>query len=293
MKRGNKVFQKLLAAFLSLAMALTGVSFQGLAPVQAAEGEEGLILYYNFDLQNSYATEIPDVSQNGNVGHLRRDVGDVGGSYSIDKVNVYGREVKALNLPGGADGPYLQLPDGILKDCESMTISMWVKLSTDNAYQRIWDIGSNQTEYIYLISDGGNAGFEGYASAITKSGWSKEKGVQKGSNIGKNRWVLTTVVMDGSNMSLYENGRQIGETVDTGIKVNELGNTTKNYIGLGQFDQPPTTGQFAEVRIYDRALTPQEVGEMYYVTDTDIVAADKAELDLGDTEAVTEDFEHR
>lgn len=291
MKRGNKVFQKLLAAFLSLAMALTGVSFQGLAPVQAAEGEEGLILYYDFDLQNSYATEVPDVSGNMNVAHIKKMDGGEGGNYSIDKVNIYGREVKALNLAGGSDGSYLRLPDGILKDCESMTISMWVKLSTDNAYQRIWDIGSNQTEYIYLISDGGNPGFEGYATAITKSGWSNEKGVQKGSNIDKNRWVLTTVVMDGSNMSLYENGRQIGETVDTGIKVNELGNTTNNLVGLGQFDQPPTTGQFAEVKIYNKALTAEEVGAMYTATEADFVAADKAELELKDIDAVTADFE--
>ena len=113
MKRGNKVFQKLLAAFLSLAMALTGVSFQGLAPVQAAEGEEGLILYYNFDLQNSYATEVPDVSGNMNVAHIKKMDGGEGGNYSIDKVNIYGREVKALNLAGGSDGSYLRLPDGI------------------------------------------------------------------------------------------------------------------------------------------------------------------------------------
>ena len=58
---------------------------------------------------------------------------------------------------------------------------------------------------------------------LQKSGWSNEKGVQKGTNIDKNRWVLTTLVMDGSKMSLYENGKQIGETTDTKISVNDLG----------------------------------------------------------------------
>lgn len=57
-----------------------------------------------------------------------------------------------------------------------------------------------------------------------------KKGVQKGTNIDKNRWVLTTLVMDGSNMSLYENGKQIGKTTDTGLKASDLGATTGNIL---------------------------------------------------------------
>lgn len=294
MRKRRQLFQKLLASILSLALVLTGAVPQGISSVQAAgEAEDGLILYYDFDLQNSFATEISDASGNGNAGQLKRIGGAPEGNYSIDEVSIYGKQVKALNLPGGEDGTYLQLPNGILKDSDAVTISMWVKLTTDTGYQRIWDFGSNTTSYMYLLSDGGNTGFEGYASAITKEGWSKEKGVSKGvdSNIDKNRWVLTTVVMDGSNMSLYENGRQIKETVDTGITVKDLGNTIQNYIAYGQFGDAPTKGQFAEVKIYNKALTAAEIESMYYVTDAGIVTADDGDLDLGDTSAVTEDIE--
>lgn len=294
MRKKRQLFQKLLASILSLALVLTGVVPQGISSVQAAgEAEDGLILYYDFDLQNSFATEISDASGNGNAGQLKRIGGAPEGNYSIDDVSIYGKEVKALNLPGGEDGTYLQLPDGILKDSEAVTISMWVKLTTDTGYQRIWDFGSNTTNYMYLLSDGGNEGFEGYASAITTAGWSEEKGVSKGAdnNIDKNRWVLTTVVMDGSNMSLYENGQQIGQTVHTGITVKTLGNTTQNYIAYGQFGDSPTEGQFAEVKIYNKALTTAEIEAMYYVTDAGIVSADDGDLDLGDTSAVTEDME--
>lgn len=62
---------------------------------------------------------------------------------------------------------------------------------------------------------------------------------------------MTTVVMDGPNMSLYENGEQIGEAVDTGLKLSDLGATTNNYIGYGQFGDAPTTGQFAEVKKFE------------------------------------------
>lgn len=294
MRKRRQFFQKLLASILSLALVLTGMVPQGISSVQAAgEKEDGLILYYDFDLQNSFATEISDASGNENAGQLKRIGGAPEGNYSIDEVSIYGKQVKALNLPGGDDGTYLQMPDGILKDCDAVTISMWVKLTTDTGYQRIWDFGSNTTSYMYLLSDGGNEGFMGYASAITTEGWDKEKGVAKGenNNIDKNRWVLTTVVMDGSNMSLYENGQQIGQTVDTGITVKDLGNTTKNYIAYGQFGNAPTEGQFAEVKIYDKALTAAEIESMYYVTDAGIVTADDGDLELGDTSAVTEDME--
>lgn len=167
---------------------------------------------------------------------------------------------------------------------------MWVNLSTDTGYQRIWDIGTDTNKYMYLLSDGGNDGFKGYSAAITNSGWQNEKGVSKGTNFDKNRWVLTTVVLDGRNMSLYENGAQVGETVDTGINISELAETDNNFIGYGQFGDAPTKGQFAEVKMFDRALTAEEIASMYDVTDEGIVSADKDALTLGDTSAVTEDF---
>lgn len=292
MRKRKQLFPKLLASILSLALVLTGVVPQGMSLVQAAgETEDGLILYYDFDLQNSYATEISDASGNGNAGHLKNLGGSVEGKYTIDKVSIYGKEVKALNLPGSEAGTYLQFPDGILKDYDDVTISAWVKLSTDDGYQRIWDFGSNSSEYMYLLSDGAADNFKGYASAITKTGWQKEKGVQKGTNFDKNRWVLTTVVMKGSNMSLYENGQQVGQTVDTGITVKDLGNTTNNCLGYSQFGDGPTKGQFAEVKIYNKALSAAEIQAMYYVSDAGIVTADEGDLDLGDTSAVTEDIE--
>lgn len=281
--------RKGLSILLAAAFVITSIPATALVS-KAADINDDLILYYDFVLQNSYATEIPDVSNNQNVGKLERVEGAVEGSYKISDVNLYGKTVKALELPGGDDGSYLRLPNNILKDKEAVTISMWVNLSTNTGYQRIWDIGTGTTKYMYLLSDGGNTGFKGYSAAITTSGWSAEKGVSKGTNFDKNRWVLTTVVLDGSSMSLYENGAQVGETVDTGINISELAETDNNFIGYGQFGDAPTKGQFAEVKMFDRALTAEEIASMYDVTDEGIVSADKDALTLGDTSAVTEDF---
>ena len=168
-RKRNKSFQKMIAYMLSFVFIFTSLFPYGVTAQAETVTEDGLILYYDFVLQNSYSTKIPDASGNEHAGELKRvGGGSVEGNYSIIDTNIYGKSVKALSLPGGKDGSYLQLPDGILNGNEAVTISMWVKLTTDTAYQRIWDIGKGSSEYMYLLSDGGNEGFKGYASGITK-----------------------------------------------------------------------------------------------------------------------------
>ncbi len=279
-----------IALALALALMVSSLPFTSI-PLVHAEPEDGLILYYDFNLQNANSTIISDASGSQNSGELKNVNGKLEGAYSIEEVEIYGRPVHALHLAGGATGAYLQFPNGILYGNGAVTISAWVKLASNSAYQRVWDFGTGQDKYIYLLSDGRNAGFAGYASAITTNGWTNEKGIQKRDNIDKNRWVLTTLVMDGAKMTLYENGEQIGNTVDTGIRLEDLGVTTNNYLGYGQFSENPTLGWFAEVKIYNRALSGDEVKSMYYVDDAGIVSADKADLDMGDLTAVAEDIE--
>ena len=275
--------KKGLSVLLSFSM-VAGACLPGLG-VSAADGaDEDRLVYYNF--QDYSSTIIEDASGNGKAAVMENY--DAGGFRIVD-ANIYGKEVKALSLPGGADGGYLSMPVGILADQDAVTISAWVKLQTDTGYQRIWDFGSNTSSYMYLLSDGGNEGFVGYSAAITQSGWTGEVGVSKGSNFDKDRWVLTTVVMDGTEMTLYENGEKIG-TKDTGISVSDLGETTGNYIGYGQFGDNPTQGQFAEFEIYNYAMTEEQVADLYFVDDAAIVAGDLAELTLGDLSAVTQNL---
>lgn len=287
MKKRKSPITILISLALSLAVFFLSLPVSKLSLVYA-EPQDGLILYYDFNLQNDNSTIISDVSGSQNSGELKNNSGKIEGTYSIEDAHIYGRTVQALHLEGGQTGAYLQFPNGILYGNEAVTICVWVKLTTNNGYQRIWDFGTGQDKYMYLLSDGRNNGFQGYASAITTEGWTNEKGVQKKDNIDKNRWVLTTLVLDGSRMSLYENGEQVGNTVDTGITIADLGMTGNNYLGYGQFTENPTAGWFAELKIYNRALSKEEIRSMYNVGDAEIVSADKEELDLGDTSEVTE-----
>ena len=113
-----------------------------------AEPQDNLILYYDFNLQNDSSTIISDVSGSQNSGELKSINGKLEGMYAIEDANLYGKTVKALHLTGGQTGAYLQFPNGILYGNNAITISVWVKLPTNNGYQRIWDFGTGQDKYM-------------------------------------------------------------------------------------------------------------------------------------------------
>lgn len=155
----------------------------------------------------------------------------------------------------------------------------------------IWDLGSDTTSYMYLIANGYNTGHQGYTAALTNSGWSKEKGPEKGTALQKDEWILTTVTFDGSEkeMSLYEDGKLIG-TEKTDADLSVLADSTQNWIGYGQFKNQIFNGLVADFKIYDYAMSADEVAATYNISDEDRVARDKKSLSLGDTSAVTDDM---
>lgn len=188
--------------------------------------------------------------------------------------------------------PYVEMPSGIMNGLEDTTISCWVNMKDDSTgYQRIWDLGSDTTSYMYLIANGYNTGHQGYTAALTNSGWSKEKGPEKGTALQKDEWILTTVTFDGSEkeMSLYEDGKLIG-TEKTDADLSVLADSTQNWIGYGQFKNQIFNGLVADFKIYDYAMSADEVAATYNISDEDRVARDKKSLSLGDTSAVTDDM---
>ena len=202
MQKGTIVMNRReLAAGCFLALLL--LFLYGL-PAQARE--QGLILYYNFE--NPDSVVVKDASGNGNDAIIRNYKKS---GFEIRTEVIQGVRVQALSLPGGADGAYLELPDDILDQETQITVCAWVKLHSNTWYQRIWDFGNGQNSYLYLLSNGNNEGFKGYATAITNQGWTMEQGVQKGTNFARNEWVFTTVTIQERVITLYENGEVIGK----------------------------------------------------------------------------------
>lgn len=292
MKRLKKTGKKCVAWSIVAVMAATVVPPGMLVKAAEPEDETGgnLVLQYDFESLKT-GTIVNDTSGNGHAGVVR----PTGSGVETQQVSILGQDYTAFVMNGGDPDethPYVEMPSGIMNGLEDTTISCWVNMKDDSTgYQRIWDLGSDTTSYMYLIANGYNTGHQGYTAALTNSGWSKEKGPEKGTALQKDEWILTTVTFDGSEkeMSLYEDGKLIGtEKADADLSV--LADSTQNWIGYGQFKNQIFNGLVADFKIYDYAMSADEVAATYNISDEDRVARDKKSLSLGDTSAVTDDM---
>ena len=282
--------QRKMARTISMLLCLVMVFSLLPLGVQAAAPTDGLILHYDFASLKS-GTIVEDLSGSGKAGLAA----PLGAQPKIETVNIYGTETTALVLGGGAPSttnPYIEMPQGVLNDVEDVTFSCWVYINRSSGYARIWDLGSNTTRYMYLLDSGANQGHTGLTAAITKSGWSNEKGPETGSALPTKTWKLVTVTFDGSEkeMKLYEDGVQVGKTVKTDADLSILNGSTQNWIGYGQFKNDLLNGMIADFRIYDRVLSSAEIAGMFEIPDSERVSRDKASLTLGDTSAVISDL---
>lgn len=292
MKRLKKTGKKCVAWSIVAVMAATVVPPGMLVKAAEPEDETGgnLVLQYDFESLKT-GTIVNDTSGNGHAGVVR----PTGSGVETQQVSILGQDYTAFVMNGGDPDethPYVEMPSGIMNGLEDTTISCWVNMKDDSTgYQRIWDLGSDTTSYMYLIANGYNTGHQGYTAALTNSGWSKEKGPEKGTALQKDEWILTTVTFDGSEkeMSLYEDGKLIG-TEKTDADLSVLADSTQNWIGYGQFKNQIFNGLVADFKIYDYAMSADEVAATYNISDEDRVTRDKKSLSLGDTSAVTDDM---
>lgn len=289
--RGRKQFvRKGIAMCAACAMTVSSLPAVFVYADETNAPEKKLVLHYDFDSLKS-GTIVNDISGNGMAGVVR----PTGSEVKTESVSIFGKEYTAFVMNGGQPDEthtYVEMPQGILNGLEDVTISCWVYMnSARGSYQRIWDIGSNTTSYMYLIADGANSGHTGYTSALTNSGWSNEKGPEKQTALGTGEWILTTVTFDGSEktMSLYEDDVLIG-TVQTDTDLSVLEGSTQNWIGYGQFQNDIMNGMVADFKIYNYAMTAEEISGQFAIPDEERVQRDADTLSLGNTSAVTADL---
>lgn len=257
--------------------------------VRKKPGESTRELYLHYDFDNVSSTIIPDVSGGMRDGRINQDGGE---GFQIIDAEIYGETKKALSLTGGDGGSFVELPNGLLEGVNEVTVSCWVKIKGRSGYQRIWDFGNGTSAYMYLLTDGGNDGFRGYTGAITNSGWSREQGVSKDVSLEQNKWIFTTVTYNDEThtFSLYEDGVLLGQKTDCTPIISDIGPTTKNWIGYGQFGDAPAIMDIADFRIYNYELNGDEIRELCGLDDEDYAESDKTSLNLGDLSGVTENI---
>ncbi|MFJ6000436.1 family 43 glycosylhydrolase [Streptomyces sp. NPDC092370] len=214
-----------------------------------------LLLHYGFD--ETGGNIVRDSSGHGYHGTYVRTP-DFG-------TGVEGGSFKMSGGPSGSTtSPYVRIPNGLLKNADSVTVSTYAKWKGGDSFQWLFGLGPDSDKYLFATpSNGGSRLY----SAITKASWSAESKLTAGSRLTPGEWRHVTVTLDGSTgaMVLYVDGIEAARTTTT-IKPSELYDANKDYsgyIGRSQYAADPYFGgEVDDFRVYDRALTATEVMEV-------------------------------
>ena len=219
----------------------------GLSLVSTCKGVDNrLAAYWSFD--EGSGTTASDSSGNGNTGTLH------GGATWTD-----GKSAKALDF-NGVDG-YVQIPQSSSLDVTAqVTVETWVYL---RAY--VDSTGMNS----HLVSRSDSSGGPLYVLATFANGKiNYDAGPFSGyhssvATLPLNSWTHLAMTYNGASVCLYING-----VLDSNYAQSGSIPTTSNWLAIGCKPTAPsggpgtyayTNGTIDEVRIYNRALTQQEI----------------------------------
>lgn len=195
------------------------------------------LLHYNFT-ENENGS-LKDLSGNDHTGTVK------GGAVVKDGMITF----------DGVDD-YVQMPNGILKDCSNATITVNIKPEQEKQNVFAWTFGNSSSDgYIFMnpMNPGGSL-----RTAVTKSDWSGERGINI-NGLPVNQWSSVTVVWKGANSKIYVDGELKG-SADLSILPSELGDTIQNYLAKSQYaGDAYFKGQMRDFRVYNYAFSSEEV----------------------------------
>jgi fibronectin type 3 domain-containing protein len=182
---------------------------------------------------------------------------------------------KFANAVGMGGGGHVTLPTGVVSSLNgNFTIATWVYVNANGTWARLFDFGTGTTAYMFVapVSGGNNVRY-----AITTSGGGGEQQIN-GPALSAGAWHHVAVTVSGNTGTLYVNGVVVGTNPGMTLKPSSLGNTTLNFIGKAQFDDPYLNGRVDDFRIYSSALSAAQVAAIanpdgVLITPTGLVAS--------------------
>jgi hypothetical protein len=163
---------------------------------------------------------------------------------------------KALYFNGTSS--YVQIPSaGSLSMTDALSISVWIKPELLNLWYKVVSKSNSQ------VTDNDWSLGEAMAGGIC---FSVYKGADQyytngGTSLNLNEWNHVLGTWDGSVMRIYQNGKLQSEMVDVTLPIN----SSEGPLFIGRMPQNTYyfKGAIDELRIFNRAVTPQEADYLY------------------------------
>lgn len=276
MKMKKNYFKFLTASRLCLLAAVCLLTGTAMADI-----DSNLHLHYTFDGLTAESNIVPDESGNNNAGTR------MGGAYFVP-----GKFGDALHLETPDD--YVYMPDGFMENITDITIAGWIYKDAATGWDRLVDFATNTDTNMFITTAG-----PGYVRFAIKNIQLRPAGEEhiNGKPLTFGRWNHIAVSIkytgDIGLGILYVNGVEVGRNAGLTLKPSDLGYTTKNYVGKSVYNDPSVKGHIDDLRIYKRALTADDIGELIGVPAAFSDAVANLALDLPDgyvDEGLTQDL---
>ncbi len=215
-------------------------------------GETGMIARYLFN------GDLKDWSRNNLHAKMQ------GAEVKFVNDNRFG---KVLSLSGD-NNAFVTIPGEALTDIESLSISGWIYLRSQQPGQRFFDFGKDAGKHFFAAPVGANAQEAGFEALITAEGANKKGAVSP--PIETNKWVHLAIVIDVPSRSMitYVDSKPAGETKDIPLELTAVFGQQPGekllYIGKSLSPGAPgLNGMIHDFRIYRVPLSSREVAGIY------------------------------
>ncbi|HIF28741.1 MAG TPA: LamG domain-containing protein, partial [Candidatus Marinimicrobia bacterium] len=169
----------------------------------------------------------------------------------------------ALSFDGIDD--YIELPDGMVSSLNDFTFICWFNTNINDPWTRLIDFGSSTSVNMFLTPSYGGTNIPRFA--IKQSGGGEQQ-ITSSSPLNQGQWYHIAVTID-DNMNtgrMYLDGTLIAENNSMTIRPSSLGNTTNNYFGKSQYNDPYLDGMMDDISIWGRTLDQNEIQSSMYTS---------------------------
>jgi arabinan endo-1,5-alpha-L-arabinosidase len=160
-----------------------------------------------------------------------------------------------LNLSGASQ--YVNLSAGV---GNAQTFAAWVKWRGGNAWQRIFDIGRDTQDWLFLTPKDASGLLQ---SAITTQNSTYNNVLESPSAFPTNAWTHVSVVLDGRQSILYLNGNAVSVNNSVNLLPTDVA-PNKCYFGKSQFGADPyLNGQLDSVYLNSSPLSSSQMKQLF------------------------------
>ncbi len=198
-------------------------------------------------------------------GNLQDSTINLNHSASFGEISFIGGKAGNHALVLNGDDNFLQLPYNVANQ-EEITIATWVYWNGGTPWQRIFDFGNNQSEYINLTPR---------LRLSVKNGSAEQR--LDAPAIPTGEWTHVAVTLGSSGAQIFVNGKLVNESGSINVSPLDF-KPILNYIGRGQESVPMFDGYIDDFRLYNYVLSAEEIAGIVSDVATNVpVIAGKAE----------------